>query len=436
MDADIIVIGAGAAGLAAARSLAGASLRTIVIEARDRIGGRVLSQPTARAVLPAELGGEFIHGPAPETMALLREIGSAAISTGGEAWVADSSGVLKRDERDFGSSAGIFGGVRALAEDESVERYLRRFADDPAQRDAAAEALMFAEGFDAVDPAIASARGIADEWSSGVDATSARPLGGYPPLFEHLLEACVDAGVDIRLGCIVERVSWSRGAVTVAARDESGNAVTLHARAAIVTLSTGVLSDPAGVAFEPVLPVAKREALAKIPMGEVVKVVLEFRTAFWERLQDRQFTETSFFRPYGQAFGAYWVQYPVHGEIVCAWAGGTKAIAMRDLSEAERIERALHGFEVLLDAPEATRSEFVRGYEHDWLQDPFARGAYSYLAVGGGEARLVLAAPVDDTLFFAGEACANDGQGGTVNGALETGERAAREAAAALNGAR
>jgi len=171
-------------------------------------------------------------------------------------------------------------------------------------------------------------------------------------------------------------------------------------------------------------------------MGEVVKVVLEFRTAFWERLRDRQFAETSFFRAYGQAFGAYWVQYPVHGEIVCAWAGGTKAIAMRDLSEAERIERALRGFAVLLDAPEATRSEFVRGYEHDWLRDPFARGAYSYLAVGGGEARLVLATPVDDTLFFAGEACANDGQGGTVNGALETGERAAREAAAALNGAR
>ncbi len=170
-------------------------------------------------------------------------------------------------------------------------------------------------------------------------------------------------------------------------------------------------------------------------MGEVVKVVLEFRTAFWERVRDGQFAETSFFRPYGSAFAAYWVQYPVHGELVCAWAGGPRAIAMRDLSAADRIERALHGFGTLFDEPATLRSEFVRGYVHDWLHDPFARGAYTYLAVGGGDARVVLSAPVDDTLFFAGEACANDGQGGTVNGALETGERAAREAAAALNGA-
>ena len=69
---------------------------------------------------------------------------------------------------------------------------------------------------------------------------------------------------------------------------------------------------------------------------------------------------------------------------------------------------------------------------HDWGRDPFARGAYSYITVGGGEARLALAQPVEDTLFFGGEATANDGQGGTVNGALETGERAGREALAAL----
>jgi monoamine oxidase len=103
---------------------------------------------------------------------------------------------------------------------------------------------------------------------------------------------------------------------------------------------------------------------------------------------------------------------------------------MRDLSEAERIERALHGFEVLLDAPEATRSEFVCGYEHDWLQDPFARGAYSYVTVGGGKARRQLAAPLADTLFFAGEATDTQGETATVTGALQSGTRAAREALA------
>ena len=62
---------------------------------------------------------------------------------------------------------------------------------------------------------------------------------------------------------------------------------------------------------------------------------------------------------------------------------------------------------------------------HDWSADPFSRGAYSYVAVGGGEARATLGAPVEQTLFFAGEATSTDGQGGTVNGAIESGERAA-----------
>jgi monoamine oxidase len=86
----------------------------------------------------------------------------------------------------------------------------------------------------------------------------------------------------------------------------------------------------------------------------------------------------------------------------------------------------------LFGEPALAREEFEGGMMHDWGRDPFARGAYSYVAVGGGDARAALAAPVDDTLFFAGEATSNDGQGGTVNGALETGERAAREAAIAL----
>jgi monoamine oxidase len=101
---------------------------------------------------------------------------------------------------------------------------------------------------------------------------------------------------------------------------------------------------------------------------------------------------------------------------------------------AELIERALEGFGAVFKEPALAREAFESGGVHDWSRDPFARGAYSYLAVNGGDARARLAAPVDDTLFFAGEATASDGQGGTVNGALETGERAAHEAAAALTG--
>jgi monoamine oxidase len=114
-----------------------------------------------------------------------------------------------------------------------------------------------------------------------------------------------------------------------------------------------------------------------------------------------------------------------------AWAGGPKARALGGAPD-EVIEHALSGFGALFHEPELVRTEFEGGAMHDWDRDQFSRGAYSYVAVGGGTARVSLAAPVDDTLFFAGEATSSDGQGGTVNGALETGERAAAQAAPIL----
>jgi monoamine oxidase len=223
--------------------------------------------------------------------------------------------------------------------------------------------------------------------------------------------------------------------VSVDAQTVSGESLTLRARAAIVTLPIGVLrhrGDESEVIFDPELPEPKRAALEKIEMGHVVKVVLRFRTAFWERIGDGRYKDGAFFRGAGQSFGAYWTQYPVRSELVVAWAGGPKAVVLGRLSHEDIVERALAGFGALFDEAALARAEFEEGLMHDWDRDPFARGAYSYVAVGGENARLAFAQPLGDTLFFAGEATSNDGQGGTVNGALETGERAAREVASAL----
>jgi len=289
MDTDAIVIGAGAAGLAAARSLAGRSLRVIVLEACDRVGERVWSRPMARSGVPAELGAEFIHGPGKETMASLRDAGMAAIDTGGESWTCCKDGNLRREDDDFKFAAGIFDGARSLADDESVDRFLRRFEGDEAMRETTAAARAFVEGFDAADPTIASARAIADEWRSGVDSTSARPLGAYRLMFDHLRDACTASGVVMSLSTPVRRISWHRGAVEVDAKNGREESLTIRARAAIVTLPVGVLrhsGDESEVVFDPDLPAAKREALRSIEMGHAVKVVLCFRTAFWERVRD------------------------------------------------------------------------------------------------------------------------------------------------------
>ncbi len=434
VDADAIVIGAGAAGLAAARRLAGQSLRVILLEARDRIGGRVWSRPVPRTATPVELGAEFIHGRGELTMRLLRDAGTAAIDTGGERWACSEDGDLRRADGDVSSVASIVEAAQGLADDESVDRFLRRLEADEATREGATAARAFVEGFDAADPAVASARSIADEWRSGVNFAIARPLGGYRRMFDHLRDACVAAGVQICLSTIVRRISWRRGAVAIDANC-CGESQTIHGRGAILTLPVGVLrhrGDESAVAFDPHLPSAKLEALRSIEMGHVVKVALWFKTAFWERIRNGRYRDAAFFRCERQPFPTYWTLLPIRSELVVAWVGGPRAIALSGVAEADLIARARNAFGALFNQPGLAQTEFEGGLMHNWSRDPLARGAYSYVAVGGGDARAALAAPVDDTLFFAGEATSTDGQSGTVNGALETGERAAGEAAASL----
>ncbi|MBV8082198.1 MAG: FAD-dependent oxidoreductase [Candidatus Eremiobacteraeota bacterium] len=433
-DADVIVIGAGAAGLAAARFLASRSARVLVLEARDRIGGRVWWRPLPDAASPVELGAEFIHGKAPHTTALLREAGLRSIAADGDSW-RSAGGHLHHEPETFTRNASIFDAARSLARDESVERYLQRFDDDGKQREQARVARYFVEGFDAADPAIASAKSIAAEWRSGVDSTISRPLGSYQPMFQHLARACAAAGVRVSLSTMVRHISWQPGIVSIDARLDDTESRRFRARAAVVTVPVGVLryrGDDEQLSFEPELPSAKVAALASIEMGHVVRVVLSFDTAFWEHVNEGRYRDAHFFRSDSQPFPGFWTQVPQRERFVVAWAGGPKAIALRGVSPTELVELARNEFGDLFGQRALARERFAGAVFHDWARDPHARGAYSYIAVGGGGAREMLAEPVDGTLFFAGEATARHGEGGTVNGALESGERAAAQAAAAL----
>lgn len=425
---DALVVGAGTAGLSSAVALAESGMRVRVVEARDRIGGRVRwwqlpRQPEATA----ELGAEFIHGPAPETRELLGAAGGHPVEERGSTW-SFVDGRLVRDDDDFGDANHLLDGVAQLERDESVDAYLARFAHDARKAEEAAMVRSFVEGFDAADPAEASVLGIAQEWHSGVDSTAARPSGGYAPIVTLLRSRALAAGVSFQCETPVDEIRWGDGGVEL----HSGDVVE-RARSAVVTVPLGVLrhGEPR---FEPPLPQSKLQAIQGLAMGDAVRVVMLFREPFWMKVDDGAYRDASFFRTPKGPFGAFWTQYPQHRDTVVAWAGGPRTAALRSERTglgfaAARAFGALFGDELLaVQSMEMSRA-------HDWLGDPYARGAYSYLLVGGGDARAQLAHPVEP-LFFAGEACADDGQAGTVNGAIVTGRRAARQALAYLKAKR
>lgn len=422
---DVIVAGGGAAGLAAAGSLA-KHKRVLLLEARDRFGGRVHWTTVDGEQL--QLGAEFIHGAAPETYALLRSANASWLQSGsGRSWRFTGKKLVE-DIRAFEGSEKLLDDVDALADDETVDAYFARFAHQPALADTIATARMFVEGFDAADPSVASIRGIAAEWRSGVDDTAARIEQGYGALIERLVGDAAAAGAELVTASTIERITWNHAGVSMRTVDGTD----YSARHAVITLPVSVLRERLRHEFfVPPLPESKTAAIAHLETGSVARVVMSFREPFWERVNGGAFADASFFRSPGTSFAAFWTQYPLRRHSIVAWAGGPRAKALLALGREALGARAVEEFGRLFgDSAQAQRHLHAIS-THDWDADPFARGAYSYVRVHGVTARHDFAQPLAATLFFAGETTCGDGQGGTVNGAIASGYRAAGEVLAA-----
>jgi monoamine oxidase len=427
-DFDSIVIGAGAAGLAAAAVLGEAGHSVLLVEARDRLGGRLYPLEVPGMPVAVELGAEFVHGEAMDTRAWLRRAGRSVLETPGEHWTLRDGELGQADEHHRGIAA-VLERVPLTGADPSLTGFLSQPEAADLEREARERLLAMVEGFDAADPTRISARAVAAEWRVGGAASAAtgRPQGGYAALVAALAGALDPQRVALRLGAVVEGVQWRTGTVAIEAQ---GFAQRLEARArqAIITLPLGVLQAPAGapgaVRFEPPLE-AKAAALAQLASGPVVKVVLRFRSAFWETLRGGRYAGAAFFHAPGGTFPTFWTALPVRAPLLVAWSGGPRAARLGGLTEAELIERALGDAARLFPDHDLPRT-LVGAWTHDWQRDPFARGAYSYVLAGGEPANRALAEPLAGALYFAGEAADFGGGATTVSGALASGREAAR----------
>ena len=430
-SADVIVIGAGAAGLAAAAALGRAGRSVLVLEARDRIGGRIWTRLEPALAAPVELGAEFIHGESPETAELLRRTGAAAADASGEHWSLIDGRLQQRTESLLGKVRAAFEAADVLSQpDMSLEDFLASPAGRSLPEAARAMARAFVSGFDAADPQRVSLHSVAQEWRPGgmLDSSQSRPPGGYHTALLALAGALDTGRVHLQLQTVITSVRWSERSVEVVGR-WLGQPYRAEARKAIVIVPLDVLKAPAGspgaIDFAPPLE-AKQAALEQLLSGPVLKVALHFHYAFWEELEDGRYRDASFFHAPGKIFPTFWTTLPVRAPLMNAWVGGPSAARLCELSDEEIIRQALECVSaVFFGGSEAP--DLQAAYVHNWARDPYARGAYSYAAVGGNGARELLATPLGGTLFFAGEATDTTGEPATVTGALRSGARAALE---------
>ena len=413
---DVLIIGAGVAGLTAARELTAAGKRVLLAEARERLGGRILTHHTPDG--PVELGAEFVHGAVEETLSVARAAALALRET--ERGAPRSTGARREAAADiFSAMDVVLAHASSEGPDESFQQLVERVDVAPEIK---AQSLAFVAGYHAADPARFSVQALrkntaADE-RPGADRQF-RFVGGYDGLVTAIFQRIDPDLCEVRLGTVVTAVSWGRRRVAV--RTSAGEE--LAAPQLIVTVPLGVLKAGA-IAFSPRLA-DKEDAVSRLEMGDAERVSLCVAGDAW--VAPERFPPGGFLMTGEPPFPVWWVSRPPPFPVVTGWAGGRNARALAGMSSAARVDAAVAAAAAALEvAPDRLRQELRGGFTHDWLADPFARGAYSYPGVGGSEAGDELAVPIDETLFFAGEATESDGNNGTVHGAIASGRRAAR----------
>lgn len=401
---DVAVIGAGIAGLITASQLQQHGMRVIVLEARERIGGRIHSELRHGTV--AELGAEMIHGKEVATWDLVRRHNLSTFE-GPQAEHFVVQGELHTDGSPFAKEVQLV--LQALStrygEDVPLGSALASLAEAGHNRAALTMAKRMLVGLEGADQEL-SLDGLQwrDEKSSFLPQNFC-VAEGYQTLCHHLASS-----LNVMLQTEIRSIEWgSAGRCTAVASDGRR----WIAKRVVVTVPLGVLKSGL-ISFQPQLPLPTQSAIHTLGMGKAVKCALWFRTRCWKL--------TGFIETDG-AIGSWWPR--ADQPLISSLTGGEPAALLCSLNDTQRRELALGELEIAL-GPEV-RSQIVDFMFVDWINDPYSRGGYSFNHPGINNSRRVLATPIERTLFLAGEACCYDGDYATVHGAIESAYRCVNE---------
>jgi monoamine oxidase len=428
---EVIIVGGGVAGLAAAGELGRRGFHVTLLEARDRLGGRVFTAHPKNWDGPVELGAEFVHAGNDAFWRRLRKHRVRCRHVPPRHWLFGAQSLERIDD-----IAGHIENVTGEIDPRRMRGWSfadfmrgRAHAFSPADRNLAKG---FVEGFQAAPTALMSAAAIADETLD--DEEQFLLPRGYDQLITGLVADLAGQRVTVHCGAAVTRLNWRRNEVQVRAGGQN-----FRGDVAILTLPLGVWQarppQRGAVSVDPPLR-ARDKLIQKLGVGHVIRLTLRIDQRRWSALLPDELRRKArggfgFIHSELEGIPVWWSL--TSAPVLTGWAGGPAAVKLARRSNAGVFEKALSSLAKVLRGRKPDVRAAIIGWEmHNWSRDPFSRGAYSFITAGHENAAEKLRAPMQDTLFFAGEATAEGEEVGTVHGAFASGLRAAEEVRRAL----
>jgi monoamine oxidase len=408
-QANIIIIGAGAAGLIAAKELSTAGYKITILEAQEKAGGRMCTSTQNKFGMPVEPGAEFIHGNLKLTLQLLKEVNIKYTAINGKMVHFTNEKIKRHDDLDKHWDE-LMERIEELKEDMTVEDFLNKYFSDEKYGQLRQSVQGFANGFALADTAKAAITPLKNEWVHE-EEDQYRVDGGYIKLTEYLIDTCLKNKVDIHYDCFVETIQWRNNDVTITTADKRK----FTANKIIITASAGMLQS-GKINFIPALP-AYLNAANEIGFGSVIKILLQFKGQFWNKK-----SKGAGFILSDETIPTWWTQLPVKNALLTGWLGGPKAYAHKNTSSAEVIQLSLQSLASIFDyTVDELQENLLHAEVYNWSNDKYSLGGYSYNTLRSPYAKQVLNTPVENTIYFSGEATYGGDSQATVEAALQSG---------------
>lgn len=419
MSRSIIIVGAGAAGLMAAKELSAKGYKVTILEASARLGGRIWTLTDTSFMQPVEAGAEFIHANSALTIQLLHEAGVRYFPVGGKTVHVRNPGQSVPGED--GQWEAVMQKMSGLPQDMTLQAFLDDYFPGPRYAAVRESVRGFAEGFDLADIDKASVFALLEEWSHE-GGKQYRIEGGYQRLIDYLAGVCQGKGCSIETDSIVKEIYWKPNSVKIVTENDRS----FEAEKAVITVSLGVLqcelNARAAIAFSPSIYDFFRAA-KMIGYGSVIKVLLQFEKTFWEK--DAGFILTD------EDVPTWWTQAPAGYPLLTGWLCAPRSRKLPRQDDATILSRSLASVATMLKTDLAAVKKMLSAHKIiNWADQPFVLGGYSYNFPESANAKKIMGIPIQDTLFFAGEGLYEGVARGTVEAALVSGKSVAEKISA------